>query len=31
MENFRFIFLDKKELPSDYSERERIKIEYFLD
>jgi hypothetical protein len=31
MENFRFIFLDKKELPSDYSERERIKIEYFLE
>jgi hypothetical protein len=31
MENFRFIFLDKKELPSEYSERERIKIEYFLE
>jgi hypothetical protein len=31
MENLRFIFLDKKELPSEYSERERIKIEYFLE
>lgn len=31
MENFRFIFLEKKELPSEYSERERIKIEYFLE
>lgn len=31
MENFRFIFLDKKDLPSEYSERERIKIEYFLE
>ena len=31
MENFRFIFLNKKELPSEYSERERIKIEYFLE
>ena len=31
MENLRFIFLNKKELPSEYSERERIKIEYFLE
>lgn len=31
LENFRFIFLEKRELPSDYSERERIKIEYFLE
>jgi Holliday junction resolvasome RuvABC endonuclease subunit len=31
MENLRFIFLDKKELPPEYSERERIKIEYFLE
>ena len=31
MENLRFIFLDKKELPSEYSERERVKIEYFLE
>ena len=31
LESFKFIFLDKKELPSDYSERERMKIEYFLE
>ena len=31
MENLRYIFLNKKELPSEYSERERIKIEYFLE
>jgi hypothetical protein len=29
--DFKFIFLDKKELPDDYTGRERIKIVYFLE
>lgn len=28
---FKLIFLEKKDLPENYSERERIKITYFLD
>jgi len=28
---FSLYFLEKKDLPSDYSERERIKIKYFLE
>jgi hypothetical protein len=29
--DFRLVFLDKKELPDDYTGRERIKIVYFLE
>ena len=29
--DFKLIFLDKKELPDDYTGRERIKIVYFLE
>jgi hypothetical protein len=29
--DFKLIFLDKKELPEDYTGRERIKIVYFLE
>ena len=29
--DFKFIFLDKKELPDNYTGRERIKIVYFLE
>jgi hypothetical protein len=29
--DFKFIFLDKKGLPEDYTGRERIKIVYFLE
>jgi hypothetical protein len=29
--DFRIEFLDRKPLPDEYSERERIKIDYFLD
>lgn len=28
---FTFLFLDKKNLPDDYTEKERIKIDYFQD
>ncbi len=30
-EDFKMIFLEKKELPEDYTGRERIKIVYFLE
>jgi len=30
-EDFKLIFLDKKELPDDYTGRERIKIVYFME
>ncbi len=29
--DFRLVFLDKKEMPEEYSARERIKIVYFLE
>lgn len=28
---FNFLFLDKKKMPDDYSEKERIKIDYFQE
>lgn len=28
---FNFLFLDKKKMPDDYTEKERIKIDYFQD
>lgn len=31
MEDFSLLFLDKKEMPSEYSQKERIKIDYFLE
>ena len=30
-EEFKLIFLDKKEMPSDYTEKERLKIDYFVE
>ena len=30
-DDFSFVFMDKKKLPDDYSEKERIKIDYFQE
>ena len=30
-EDFSFVFMDKKKMPDDYSEKERIKIDYFQE
>jgi len=30
-EEFNFLFMDKKKMPDDYSEKERIKIDYFQE
>ncbi len=30
-DDFSFVFMDKKKMPDDYSEKERIKIDYFQE